>query len=502
MATASSLKAKILANVADHYGPVRRGIERIGRRLDAAWRSVVHFYATIGPTLGRLPGGSAIGAGYHRLTAVLRQTLPKGLFARSLIIIIAPIVLLQAVVAFVFMERHYAQVTQNLAAATTRDIAAMIELISVYPEDDDREQLITVGAEQLNLDIALLPGAELPPPSTRPFFSPLDQALTQLINDEIGLPFWVDTVGQSDLIEVRIQLDGQVIQVLARRSQAYASNSDIFILWMVGTSLVLVTIAILFLRNQIRPIQRLADAAERFGKGRPAPGFIPRGAREVRRASLAFIRMRERIIRQMEQRTEMLAGVSHDLRTILTRFRLQLELMVESEGSEELRRDIADMQQMLEDYLAFASGDSAEQPQHTDVATLLRREAEHAPGEEISVSYSGDASATLRPLAFRRCIGNLIRNAVRHADRVSVSGHFANGWLTVTVDDNGPGIPEDQRDAVFKPFFRPDAARNIEDGGTGLGLPIARDIARAHGGDISLSQSPLGGLRATVRMPG
>lgn len=491
-----------MANVADHHGPVRRGIEWIGRSLEAAWRSVVRFYFAIGPTLGRLPGGAAFASGYHRFIVVLRRALPKGLFARSLIIIIAPIVVLQAVVAFVFMERHYAQVTQNLAAATTRDIAAMIEMLSLFPEDGDREQVMAIGAEQLNLDVALLPGAELPPPSTRPFFSPLDQALTQLITDQIGLPFWIDTLGQSDLIEVRIQLDGQIMQVLARRSQAYASNSDIFILWMVGTSLVLMTIAILFLRNQIRPIQRLADAAEGFGKGRPSPGFIPRGAREVRRASLAFIRMRERIIRQMEQRTEMLAGVSHDLRTILTRFRLQLELMSESEGSGELRRDVDDMQQMLEDYLAFASGDSAEQPQQTDVSALLRREAEYHSGEDVLVSYSGDTTVTLRPLAFRRCIGNLIANAVRHGDRIAVSGESADGFLTVTVDDNGPGVPEDQRDAVFKPFYRLDAARNIEDSGTGLGLPIARDIARAHGGDISLSQSPLGGLRATVRIPG
>lgn len=491
-----------MANVADHHGPVRRGIERVGRGLEATWRSVVRFYSAIGPTLGRLPGGTAIANGYHRTIVVVRRVLPKGLFARSLIIIIAPIVVLQAVVAFVFMERHYDQVTQNLAAATTRDIAAMIELVSLFPEEGDRQQVMEIGAEQLNLDVALLPGAELPPPSTRPFFSPLDQALTQLVTDEIGLPFWIDTLGQSDLIEVRIQLDGQIMQVLARRSQAYASNSDIFILWMVGTSLVLMTIAILFLRNQIRPIQRLADAAERFGKGRPSPGFVPRGAREVRRASLAFIKMRERIIRQMEQRTEMLAGVSHDLRTILTRFRLQLELMSESDGSEELRRDVNDMQQMLEDYLAFASGDSAEQPQRTDVAALLRREAEYHTEEDVPVSYSGDALATLRPLAFRRCVGNLIANAARHADRIAVSGESADGFLTVTIDDNGPGIPEAQREAVFKPFYRLDAARNIEDSGTGLGLPIARDIARAHGGDITLSQSPLGGLRATVRIPG
>jgi two-component system osmolarity sensor histidine kinase EnvZ len=198
----------------------------------------------------------------------------------------------------------------------------------------------------------------------------------------------------------------------------------------------------------------------------------------------------------------MLAGVSHDLRTILTRFRLQIELMQSSEDSEEMRRDIADMQQMLEDYLAFASGDSAEAARPTDIAVLLEREAKAVAAKSVEVVYSGPRQVTLRPLAFRRCIGNLIRNAVRHGERVRVTGAYATGWLTVTIDDDGPGIPEDQRDAVFKPFYRLDAARNIEQSGTGLGLPIARDIARAHGGDISLSQSPLGGLRATVRIPG
>ncbi len=489
-----------MTSVADHHGPVRRGVERIGRGVEAAWRAAANFFAAIGRFIADLPGAAAIAAGYHRFTHILRRAMPTGLFPRSLIIIIAPIVLLQAFVAFVFMERHYDQVTQNLAAATTRDIAALIDMLAAFPEDADTEALIRIAGEQLNLSVALLEGAELPPASTQPFFSLLDETLSELITERVGLPFWIDTVGRSNLIEVRIQLDGKVMQVLAQRSQTYASNSGIFILWMIGTSFVLVTIAILFLRNQIRPIQRLADAAERFGRGRPAPDFSPRGAREVRRASLAFIRMRERIIRQMEQRTEMLAGVSHDLRTILTRFRLQLELMQDAEGSDELRRDIEDMQQMLEDYLAFASGDSAEQAQPTDIEALLRREAETA-NKPVSVDFSGDATATIRPLAFRRCVGNLIRNAARHGDKVEVTGRCGLGWLTITVDDDGPGIAEDQREAVFKPFYRLDAARNIEESGTGLGLPIARDIARAHGGDITLSESPLGGLRATVRVP-
>ena len=481
-----------MASVADHHGPVRRGFQRAGVVVRSAWSNIAG--------LALWP---AIRDAGHRIAKALGRAMPKGLFARSLIIIIAPIVLLQAVIAFVFLERHYSLVTQNLAAAATRDVAALIEMLEAFPGGEVTEEIIRIAGEEQNLEVALLPGATLPPGTAQPFFSLLDRTLSQQITDTIGRPFWIDTVGRSNLIEVRIQLDGQVLQVLAQRSEAYATSSEIFILWMVGTSLVLLTIAILFLRNQIRPIQRLADAAERFGRGRPAPDFMPRGAREVRRASVAFIRMRERIIRQIEQRTEMLAGVSHDLRTILTRFRLQLELMDRAEGSDELRHDIADMQQMLEDYLAFASGDSAERNEPTDIAALLEREAQHvATDREISVSYSGDKLVALRPLAFRRGVGNLINNAARYANRVAIAGVHATGWLTITIDDDGAGIPADQRETVFKPFHRLDSARNIEESGTGLGLPISRDIVRAHGGDITLSDSPLGGLRATLRVPG
>lgn len=493
-----------MSSVADHRGPVRRGVDRVGRGLEAVWHAIRAVFAAIGKGLGMIPGMTALGNGYRRFARFLGRQMPKGLFARSLIIILVPLVIAEIVAAYVFLERHYTLVTKNLAAATARDIAAVMELLDTFPDDADTAELLRIAGQEMDLGVTILPVNVLPPPSSQPFFSLLDQTLADLITEEIGLPFWIDTVGRSNFVEIRIQRGDQVVQFLAQRSQAYASNSQIFIFWMVGTSLVLVTIAILFLRNQIRPIQRLADAAESFGKGRPAaPDFRPRGAREVRRAAGAFIKMRERIIRQMEQRTEMLAGVSHDLRTILTRFRLQLELLGDTEGAEELRQDIADMQQMLEDYLAFASGDVAEQPEPTDIRALLEREATQADGDgNVSVTYSGDPIVTVRPASFRRCVGNLVRNAVRYGNRVAVEGHYATGWLTITVDDDGPGVPEEEREAVFKPFYRLDAARNIETSGTGLGLPIARDIARAHGGDIALSDGPLGGLRATVRIPG
>jgi two-component system osmolarity sensor histidine kinase EnvZ len=305
------------------------------------------------------------------------------------------------------------------------------------------------------------------------------------------------------LVEIRIKLDNTVMRVFARRSAAYASNSEIFLIWMVGTSVVLLTVAILFLNNQIRPILRLADAAESFGKGREVPNFRPRGAREVRRAAAAFIEMKSRIERAMEQRTAMLAGVSHDLRTILTRFKLELALLEDSPENEGMKKDVDEMARMLEAYLAFARGDSGEQSAPTDMAAFLeelKADAERH-GHRTSVAFHGHPIVTVRPAAFKRCLANLVSNAARHADAISITGHRDHRWLTVTVDDDGPGIPMHLREEVFKPFLRLDDARNQDEGGTGLGLAIARDIARSHGGDISLSDAPLGGLRAAVRVP-
>jgi len=310
-------------------------------------------------------------------------------------------------------------------------------------------------------------------------------------------------VGRSNLVEIRIRLDDTVMRVFAQRSAAYASNSESFLLWMVGTSLVLLGVAIIFLRNQIKPILRLADAAESFGKGREVPGFKPRGAREVRRAAQAFIEMKRRVERTMETRTTMLAGVSHDLRTILTRFKLELALLKSGPEIDAMKKDVDEMGRMLEAYLAFAKGDSGEQPAPTDMGAFLdelKTDAERN-GHKTSVAFYGHPVVTVRPAAFRRCLGNLVSNAARFAKEISITGHRDHRWLTVTVDDDGPGIPQDMREEVFRPFLRLDDARNQDEGGTGLGLAIARDIARSHGGDIALGDSPMGGLRATVRVP-
>jgi two-component system, OmpR family, osmolarity sensor histidine kinase EnvZ len=444
-----------------------------------------------------------MSTGWVRFGRLLKGIMPKGLYARSLLIIIAPMVILQSVVAFVFMERHWTLVTHNLSAAVVRDVAALIEFSKTQKQEADQALIRKIAFEKLGLAVDFLPLGDMPPPGPKPFFSLLDQALSQELRKQIGRPFWTDTVGRSALIEIRIQLDHAIMRVLARRSAAYASNSEIFLLWMVGTSLVLLTVAILFLRNQIKPILRLADAAESFGKGREVPNFRPRGAREVRRAAQAFLEMKQRIERSIEQRTAMLAGVSHDLRTVLTRFKLELALLGDVPEAEMLKKDVDEMSRMLEAYLAFARGDAGENAAPTDMAEFLnelKADAERN-GHHTSVAFHGQPIVTVKPAAFRRCLSNLVSNAARFAQAISITGHRDHRWLTVTIDDDGPGIPASMREEVFKPFLRLDDARNQDEGGTGLGLAIARDIARSHGGEITLSESPLGGLRAAVRVP-
>jgi two-component system osmolarity sensor histidine kinase EnvZ len=428
--------------------------------------------------------------------------MPTGLFPRALLIVVLPIVILQCVLTYVFMERHWQLVTKRLSTGLTHDIAAIIALHQSYPGQDNDLNLTQIAQERLNMEVDFLPQGELPPELPAPLFSILDAVLSNEINRQIAKPFWLDTVTRSTFIEVRVKLDDSVLRVVALRGAAYASNSHIFLMWMVGTSLVLIAVAIGFLRSQITPILLLTDAAEAFGKGRDLE-FHPRGAREVRKAGAAFLEMKRRIERAFEQRTAMLNGVSHDLRTILTRFKLQLALMCETDETRALQKDVAEMQRMLASYLAFARGDAGETAAEIDIEDFLedlRLDSERA-GVETTIAVKGNPVVTVRPDAFKRCVANLITNAQGHGKHILIEAVRDKRFLTIHVDDDGPGIPPENREEVFKPFVRLDSARNQDEGGTGLGLAIARDIARSHGGDIFLSDSKAGGLRATVRVP-
>jgi two-component system, OmpR family, osmolarity sensor histidine kinase EnvZ len=442
---------------------------------------------------------------WRRSARALADVLPKGLYKRSLLIVILPMVLLQTAVTFAFMQHHWELVTRRLSEAVARDVGALTDLYQRLPPGEDDAFLSNLASERFRMDATVLPAGPLPPAAPGSFFAaldPLTRTLPAEIDKQLHQPFWLDTIGRSGIMEIRVDLGDRVLRLVTRRALAYEANAHIFVLWMLAAMLVLLTVAIVFLRNQIRPILRLARAAEDFGKGRDLD-FNPHGAREVRQAGNAFIEMKRRIERATEQRTAMLNGVSHDLRTILTRFKLSLALLDNSADSELLQKDVDEMGQMLEGYLAFARGDTSESAALTDIAAMLedvRADAERH-GEEIHLEAIGNLDIRVRSMALKRCIGNLVANAQRHADNVEISARRDSQFVTIIVDDDGAGIPKAHREDVFRPFYRLDEARNQDRGGAGLGLAIARDIARSHGGDITLSDSPLGGLRASVRIP-
>jgi two-component system osmolarity sensor histidine kinase EnvZ len=439
----------------------------------------------------------------------IAEIVPTGLFARALIIIIAPIVLLEGVIAYIFLESHWQSVTRRLSEATARDVAALVELYETYDRKDDYRQLTDLARDRLNVPMQVLPAGDLPSEQPRPFFSLLDRTLSNEISQKVGdRRFWIDTVGRSKHVEIKIQMDDAILRFITRRSQTYASNSHIFLVWMVVTSIILLSVAILFLRNQIKPILRLAEAADAFGRGQAVSeeGLRPRGAREVRQATEAFSEMQARIVQHVEQRTTMLAGVSHDLRTVLTRFQLQLAFLDESPEVQAMRADVRNMEHMLEDYLAFSRGDGGEEPTQVQLGELLAeiQEELQVTGKRVELKIRKSRrplTATVKRNALKRAITNLASNAARYGDQVVLRAVTQRGAIRIEVEDNGPGIPAHERDNVFKPFYRVDHARNQSSGNSGLGLAIARDIARGHGGEITLGASTLGGLKATLRLP-
>ncbi len=390
--------------------------------------------------------------------------LPKGLYARALIIIIAPIVLLQSVLVFVIMERHWDYVTRRLTAATVQDISMLISMYEAYPEPATTVKLTDMARDELGLVVQFVPDGQLPPPGNRPFFRFLDRTLSKTIRDRIDRPFWIDTVGASSHVDIRIDLGGAIMKVLVRRSQTYASNTHIFLIWMISTSLVLLTVAVLFLRNQIKPILALAQAAECFGRGQPVPeSFRVRGAREVRQASLAFMEMRDRIERHVVQRTTMLAGVSHDLRTVLTRFRLQLAMLGNSPEVAALVSDVDEMQHMLEDYLAFSKGGSGEEAVQADVFALLKEihtafkgtPGKHVVAERARSSvprhHSPQCVQARGDEPGRQCHALRQRNFDHGGDVAAQSGDHGGGqWAGHRAATARGGVP-----AVLQPGQRP-----------------------------------------------
>ena len=436
---------------------------------------------------------------------VLKRMMPRGLFARSLIIILAPMLILQAVVTAVFFDRHYRIVTATMTRGVANDVGYMVMLENKLPQGAERDRERQQAAQLFGYPAEFMPGEKLTRTVSEPD-SVLDRQLAFIFSSQLPQSVNFDTQSFSDYVDLRVQLKDGVLRLLVPRARVTASNADIFVLWMIGSSLVLIAIAVLFLRNQIKPIQRLAYAAESFGKGRSIPDFKAYGAVEVRRAANAFLQMRERIDRFVQQRTDMLAGISHDLKTPLTRLRLQLAMMAPNDDTKAMEGDLAEMERMLNEYLEFARGEGGEIAAPEDLAVLAAEAVADAgrtrrSGHRIALTVPESLVVPVKRNALKRCLMNLIDNALKHGNRVQVALSRTARMVELAVEDDGPGIPEDRREEAFRPFHRLDQGRNLQKGGVGLGLAIARDIARAHGGDVRLEKSALGGLRAAIRLP-
>jgi len=476
-------------------GPQRGRLATTLDRIDAVIRTLRSEVARYSPP--------PLRRGWVGVGRAINRSLPKGLLGRSMLIVIVPMLILLGVLTGVFMDRHWMLVTQRLSDAVAGGIVGLSAIADAPLPDELRNETIQSAGQAMGLEAEMMPAGEIG--RSRRVSSDI---VHRMVSDGIAMrtraPFVLHDV-DDNVIEVRMVVHSGILKIEFNRRQAYASNWHFFLVWMVSTALFLVLVSIVFLRNQIKPIERLAAAAEAFGRGRPVEGFAPTGAREVRQASQAFIGMRRRLERQIEQRTTMLAGVGHDLKTILTRFRLGLALLPDGEDTEALRADVSEMEAMLEAYVDFARGDADEAPQPLDVSAVLSdclRQTAAPAGRAMEFSFTGDATVELRPTAFRRLIANLIGNAARYGrSTVWVAAERREGWLLISVEDDGPGIPDAEREAVFRPFYRLDAARNQDVPGTGLGLAIARDVARSHGGDIELGPSEHGGLKAIVRLP-
>jgi len=441
----------------------------------------------------------------RRVQRLIKRSLPTTLFGRSLLIIVLPVALMQIAVTWVFFDAHWQTVTSRLSDGLAGDVAWAVESYQDDPSPAAMARLSDRAETSLSLSLALQPGRDLPVGRRANPFAVVDRSLERALAQRLDAPFWFDTTRYPAYVDIRVQVNEGVIRILAPRDRAFATQGHIFVLWMTVATLLLTAIAILFIRNQTRSIERLASAAEDFGKGVDAPAFKPHGAREVRQAAHAFLAMKSRIQRHIDQRTALLASVSHDLRTPLTRLKLELALAEPSPRNTAMKGDLAEMEHMIDEYLAFARGEGGEAMETVRLKGLIDEVSEGAlrAGAEVLVAADPELTASVRPNALKRALSNLVMNAAVHGEHIEVSAtRRTAGGVEITVDDDGPGIPEDRYEDAFKAFNRLDDARNQSDKGVGLGLAIARDVARGHGGDVTLDRSPMGGLRAVVRLPG
>jgi len=432
----------------------------------------------------------------------LKRFLPGSLFGRAFLILVVPMLLMQTTAIYYFYAEHWEKVERHFSMSLAGDVGFLLHEIQ-YTKPEHLQEVEILAHDFLRIEIHKEPAdpeiRHFPRATDDDVFAPFVDRL----RDTIDEPFLIRRSPGENKVILRIKLPDSVVRMQFSLKRLTNITADIFIWWMIGSSLLLLTVATLFLRNQIRPIRKLAEAAENFGKGQESPDFRPQGASEVRQAGRSFIAMRERLTRMIGARTEMLAAISHDLRTPLTRMRLALAMLPDQKYVKPLLSDVQDMEKMIQEYLDFARGGSGEQPKHMKLSALLNDIVGKyvQQKKDVTLRLGADPDITVFPGAMRRCFYNIIDNALRYGQRCTLHSEATANSVEILIDDDGPGIPPEQRELAKQPFKRLDLSRNADTVGTGLGLSIVQDIVLRHGGEMSLEDSPLGGLRVRIVLP-
>ena len=435
---------------------------------------------------------------FYGLNKFIKKLLPKQLFYRALLIVAVPIIILQLTISIVFFDSLWIKTNKGMTRALIGEIKTFI---SAYEKEEyNKDSLIILFQEHLDFNVKFEPYKILPKEDLERWFSPIDRTLRRELKSKIS-NYWFDTTSYKNLIDLKIKYGDGYFQFYIPKERVTSSSARLFAFWITLPAFLLITIAIIFLKNQTRPIINLARASEKFGRGEDIEEFRPSGALEIRQAGFEFEKMRKRIIRHLNQRSEMLSGISHDLRTPLTRIKLQLSFIKDKEISKKLSDDVEEMEKMLNEYLQFASSRSAETTETFDLSELLETTIMKYEKKEITTDISKEVFLDGRKNLMQRCFSNLIDNAIKYSANVYISLRKLNNNILITIDDDGPGIPENERENVFKPFYKIDKSRGDSKSSVGLGLSIASDIVKSHGGNIKLETSPTNGLRIKVILP-
>ena len=435
---------------------------------------------------------------FYGLNKFIKKLLPKQLFYRALLIVAIPIIILQLTISIVFFDSLWIKTNKGMTRALIGEIKTFI---SAYKKEEyNKDSLIILFQEHLDFNVKFEPYKILPKEDLERWFSPIDRNLRRELKSKIS-NYWFDTTSYKNLIDLKIKYGDGYFQFYIPKERVTSSSARLFAFWITLPAFLLITIAIIFLKNQTRPIINLARASEKFGRGEDIEEFRPSGALEIRQAGFEFEKMRKRIIRHLNQRSEMLSGISHDLRTPLTRIKLQLSFIKDKEISKKLSDDVGEMEKMLNEYLQFASSRSAEITETFDLSELLKTTIMKYEKKEITTDISKEVFLDGRKNLMQRCFSNLIDNAIKYSANVYISLRKLNNNILIIVDDDGPGIPENERENVFKPFYKIDKSRGDSKSSVGLGLSIASDIVKSHGGNIKLETSPTNGLRVKVILP-